>query len=111
MQINKTDNTVILTPEGKLDTLTSPAFSSGLLEELGKNPKTCIVDLSKITFLSSSGLQALLLGAKTAREKHTDYCVCGMNEMVKDVFVMSGFERFIKTFNDLKEAQKAYGLV
>jgi len=90
---------IIVSPNGKLDTISAPKFSDELSQLLKDKPKGCIIDLSKISFLSSSGLQALLAGAKTSKNNNIKYAVCSMNEMVNDVFTLSGFDRFIKTFD------------
>jgi anti-sigma B factor antagonist len=97
-------NFIIAIPSGKLDTISAPEFSKELLILLEKKPKGCIIDLSAVSFLSSSGLQALLAGAKKAKSSDIKYAVCNMSEMVNDVFTLSGFDRFIKTFNTKDDA-------
>jgi anti-anti-sigma factor len=104
MNYKEEDDFIIVAPSGKLDTISAPEFSKELLSILEKKPKGCIIDLSDISFLSSSGLQALLAGAKKAKNENIKYAVCGMNEMVNDVFTLSGFDRFIKTFNTKDDA-------
>jgi anti-sigma B factor antagonist len=104
MKIEEKDGFVIVSPSGKLDTLSAPEFSKELLVVLDKKPQACIVDLSQISFLSSSGLQAILAGAKKSKKDGIKYGVSGMNEMVKDVFVLSGFDRFIEAFDSLEGA-------
>jgi len=99
MNHKEKDGVIIVAPSGKLDTISAPEFSKELLAVLEKKPKACIIDLSDISFLSSSGLQALLAGAKKSKNENIKYGVCGMNEMVNEVFTLSGFDRFIKTFD------------
>jgi anti-sigma B factor antagonist len=92
------DNTLIVTPIGKLDTLNAPQFGEEFLLLLeAKNP-VCFLDLSQVSFLSSSGLQVLLAGAKTSKKNDTKFGVFGMNEMVNEVFTLSGFDNFIESF-------------
>jgi anti-sigma B factor antagonist len=104
MKIEKENDYTVISPEGRLDTVNAPQFSEELVALLETKPKGCVVDLSGVSFLSSSGLQALLVGAKTSKQNNIKYGVCGMNEMVKDVFVLSGFDRFIDVFDDVKGA-------
>jgi len=104
MDIKKENGFTIVLPQGKLDTITAPDFSKELLSVLDEKPKVCIIDLSNVSFLSSSGLQAILMGAKTSKKENIGFGVCGMNEMVNDVFTLSGFDRFIETFKDTKGA-------
>ena len=106
MKIEEKNNFLIISPEGRLDTITAPEFSKNLLSLLEKEKKSCIINLEKVSFLSSSGLQALLVGAKKSKENNTKYAVCCMNEMVKDVFLLSGFDRFIETFENIEDAMQ-----
>ena len=95
---------LIVVASGKLDTIHAPEFTNILKELLTKQPTSCLLDLSTVTFLSSSGLQALLTGAKIAKKDHFDFAVFGMHEMVQDVFTMSGFDQFIKSYASKEDA-------
>ena len=95
---------LIVVPTGKLDTINAPEFTKFLQELLSKHPYSCLLDLSQVSFLSSSGLQALLTGAKIAKKENFDFAVFGMKEMVSDVFTMSGFDQFIKSYASKEDA-------
>jgi anti-anti-sigma factor len=98
------DNHLIIVASGKLDTIHAPEFTKLLQELLSKQPSSCLLDLSEVSFLSSSGLQALLTGAKIAKKDNFDFAVFGMQEMVANVFSMSGFDQFIKSYTSKKDA-------
>jgi len=106
MQTNyhEEEGNLILKASGKLDTIHAPEFGKLLKERLEKKPTSCLLDLSKVTFLSSSGLQVLLAGAKTSKKEQLYFAVFGMSEMVNDVFYMSGFDHFIENFSSKEEA-------
>jgi len=95
---------LIVVASGKLDTIHAPEFTNILKDLLVKQPASCLLDLSDVSFLSSSGLQALLTGAKIAKKEHFDFAVFGMQEMVADVFKMSGFDQFINSFASKEDA-------
>jgi len=98
------NETLIIEVSGKLDTLNAPQFAQALEELLKQEKKSYLLDLSKVTFLSSSGLQVLLAGAKTTLKQNIPYRVFGMSEMVHDVFFLSGFNHFIDSFQTKEEA-------
>jgi len=98
------DKNLIVVPSGKLDTLNAPKFGQELATLLQSKPNSCLLDLSEVTFLSSSGLQVLLAGAKTSKKEGIKYRVYGMEEMVSDVFFLSGFDNFIDSFQTKEEA-------
>ena len=95
---------LIVVASGKLDTIHAPEFTKILTELLAKHPASCLLDLSTVSFLSSSGLQALLTGAKIAKKENFNFAVFGMQEMVSDVFTMSGFDQFINSYASKEEA-------
>ena len=98
------ENHLIVVPTGKLDTIHAPEFTKLLQELLAKQPSSCLLDLSSISFLSSSGLQSLLTGAKIAKKENFNFAVFGMQEMVADVFSMSGFDQFINSYASKEDA-------
>ena len=95
---------LIVTASGKLDTVNARKFGKILEKLLLDKPECCLLDFSKVSFLSSSGLQVLLAGAKISRRDGIAFGVFGMGEMVEDVFRLSGFNRFIPHFKDKDEA-------
>jgi len=106
MEVSSYDenNTLIVVPSGKLDTLNAPEFGKILSNLLNEKPSACFLDMSKVSFLASSGLQVLLAGAKISKRDGINFGVFGMDEMVEDVFIMSGFNNFIPSFVSKEEA-------
>jgi anti-sigma B factor antagonist len=104
MDLHEDGKCSILKATGKLDTINAPKFGELLEETLQKKPKFCLLDFSEVIFLSSSGLQVILAGAKISKKEHIEFGVFGMNEMVNDVFCMSGFNRYIKSFSSKEDA-------
>jgi len=95
---------LVVAPSGKLNTTHAPDFSKHVKTLLEAKPKACLIDLSKITFLASSGLQSILAAAKIAQKEEMHFGVFGMQEMAYNVFTMSGFNQFIQSFSSKEEA-------
>lgn len=104
ININDENNQITLSPIGNLDTINAPAFGEKLSNVLEKRPTHCFIDMQGVDFLSSSGLQALLSGAKISKGYEIKYTIIGMNEMVNEVFNISGFNHFIDSFSTKEEA-------
>ncbi len=100
----KEGDILIVAPSGKLDTAHAPDFLKRVEKLLEDEPKACLIDLDNITFLASSGLQSILASAKTAKKMQMHFGVFGMQDMTYNVFTMSGFNQFIKSFNSKEEA-------
>ncbi len=91
MTITKTKNasSLTLSVEGRLETLTAPELEKVVKEELD-GVTELVFDLSKLEYISSAGLRVLLTAQKimNARGKMK---ITGANEIVQEVFDITGF--------------------
>lgn len=90
----KGENEITLQVEGKVDTMTSPQLQEKILLSLQKM-STLIVDFEKVDYISSAGLRALLMGHKTAASKGGKMTIRHVNQVVKDIFKTTGFDKFL----------------
>ena len=75
--------------EGRLDTTTAPDLENALKENMdGINELT--MDFSKLDYISSAGLR-VLLSAHKAMSKKGGMKVTNVNEIVREVFDVTGF--------------------
>ena len=91
MTINKTvnGNALTIALEGRLDTTTAPELEQALKESLD-SAQELIMDFSKLDYISSAGLRVLLSAHKTMSKKG-GMKVTNANEMVLEVFDVTGF--------------------
>lgn len=91
MTINKTRNGNALTIalEGRLDTVTSPELEQELKNSLDAI-ESLILDFTKLDYISSAGLRVLLSAHKTMSKKG-GMKITNVNEIVKEVFDVTGF--------------------
>jgi anti-sigma B factor antagonist len=91
MTINKTQNGTALTLalEGRLDTMTAPELEAELKKSLD-GVETLNLDFSKLEYISSAGLRVLLSAHKLMTAKG-GMKVTNVNEIVKEVFEVTGF--------------------
>ena len=86
----KQDGTVLeIALEGRLDTMTSPELEAELNKSLG-GAETLIMDFSKLDYISSAGLRVLLSAHKVMNARG-GMKVTGVNEIVREVFEVTGF--------------------
>ena len=93
IEVIKNDDTITFKLEGRLDTTTSPDFESKINEEV-TNIKTLILDLKNLKYISSSGLR-VLLSAQKKMNKLGKMKLINVNEMVMEVFEMTGFSNIL----------------
>lgn len=86
---NMNGNALTITLEGRLDTTTAPELEKALKESI-ENANTLTLDFAALDYISSAGLRVLLSAHKTMSKKG-GMKVINVNEMVKEVFDVTGF--------------------
>ena len=91
MQINaaRNDSVLVLALEGRLDALTSPELENALNNSLS-GIDSLVLDFSKIEYVSSAGLRALL-SAHKRMSAQGGMKVTNVNEGVLEILKMTGF--------------------
>ena len=83
-----------VSPEGRLDTMTSPEFEKELLNLLG-GVSNLVLDMSKVEYVSSAGLRVILKAQKVMFNQG-EMKLVGVNENVMEVFEITGFSNILK---------------
>jgi anti-sigma B factor antagonist len=93
---------------GQLDPLTAPEVQDRLTPLLGRGPQTLVIDLSRVTFMDSTGLD-LLLDTKRALENERGFLVLlNPSESVLKVLELTGMSA---VFESLQTRPPAAGTV
>ena len=72
------------------------------------NNQRVLLNLDKLEYVSSSGLRAILLGAKLLQDKLGELKICQARDPVKTVLQTAGFDSLIKTYETEREAISAF---
>ena len=75
--------------EGRLDTMTAPELEAELKNDMG-GAESLTLDFSKLDYISSAGLR-VLLSAHKAMSAKGGMKVTNVNEIVQEVFEVTGF--------------------
>ncbi len=102
------DDVAIVDIEGNLDTTTAPTARGGFDSLLDEAQKTILVNLAKLDYTSSAGLRVLLALAKELQMVGGKLHLCSLNDTVRDIFEMSGFDGILKVFPSEAEALAAF---
>jgi len=98
------DQVYRIAPQGRLDAVTVPSLEAVIDEHLTAGHVRLVIDLAGVTYISSSGLRALLRARRQAQAGGGDVALCDMSERVKEVFDMIGFNNLFRIFPDASEA-------
>ena len=77
--------TIIFTFTGQLDAFSEKQFKTFVTSNLEKNPLPFVIDLTKIDFLDSSGLGALVQTAKECKKLKLNFSVIGNSRVVQTI--------------------------
>ena len=86
---NMNGTTLNVTLEGRLDTTTAPELEQALKDSMD-SANELTMDFAKLDYISSAGLR-VLLGAHKAMAKKGGMKVVNVNEVVDEVFDVTGF--------------------
>lgn len=83
---------------GRIDAAAVAAVQKVVRQAATSGPGDVVVDLSDVTFISSSGLRVLLLLARELRKGGSDIRLCAPRPQVAEVFRLTGFDRIFELF-------------
>jgi anti-sigma B factor antagonist len=106
MEIEEVKNgyTLVMTPEGRLDAQSAQPFQERILRRIQEGEKAILLDFSKIDYISSAGLRALLTAAKRLKESGGRLAICLLTDQVREVFKISGFDAVVEIHPDQETA-------
>jgi anti-sigma B factor antagonist len=105
----RADQVYCIAPQGRLDAVTVPALEAALDQHLAANHVRIVLDMTGVTYLSSSGLRAMLRARKAAQMSGGDVVLCGMTPRVHEIFEMIGFTSLFQVFREVTEAAASFG--
>jgi len=102
-------NALVLTLEGRLDHETTPEFREeilGAVRQAAGQELTIVLDLSRLEYLSSAGLNSLIIASRTARKEAVNIHAAGLQTMVRETWEISHLTLLVQTFPTMEEAMQ-----
>ena len=100
---------LIAKAEGRIDGANARDFEQAVQAVIEKNEAPVIIDCENLSYISSAGLRAILLIAKTLGKRDIAFALCSLSEPIAEIFRISGFDRIISTHSSQAEALAALG--
>ena len=94
---------------GRLDAVGSQAAIARVYAAISAGARNVLLDMSQVTFLSSSGLRALLLVRKELLAQSGELRLCALKPQVWEVFTLTGFTQVFAIHPTREEALSAFG--
>ena len=101
----------VLTAEatGRVDGVNASEFEQTLRDTIQDDDTAVILDLAGITYLSSAGLRAILLTARSLSQRKAKFMLCSPSAPIREVFEISGFDKIIPVHDTRDAAVAAIG--
>jgi anti-sigma B factor antagonist len=97
----------ILPLEGEIDLHVAPQISASLAAMIAAKPPTMVVDLSKVSYIDSSGLAALIEAMQKVGKYGGKFALSGLQEGVRPIFEISRLDQVFRIFPDNASALAA----
>jgi anti-sigma B factor antagonist len=111
MQLNiaeQEDVVVITIEEERMDAHNSSDLKEQMLQLFDEGKCNIVIDLSKVRFIDSSGLGALVSGFKNASAREGSLKLCSLQPQVRSMFELTRLHRVFEIFNNLDEVLKSF---
>lgn len=111
MDIQKSEEqgVIILSPSGRLDSNSAPDLEQAIdtigLDESGHH---LLLDFSNVEYISSAGLRVVLKTVKERQAASKSFAVSSMQDHVREVFEIAGFDAYVSIHPDNHLALKSF---
>jgi anti-anti-sigma factor len=89
---------IVLQPQGHLDLQGGKALEKHLVSLVPQPHDLCVIDLTQVDFMDSSGLVALVTGLKTARKCGCRLVLCNVQAPVRLILELTQLDSVVEIF-------------
>jgi anti-sigma B factor antagonist len=95
---------LVLVNEGELASATSTQFAERLGKAIADRHPLIVIDLSRTSFIDSSGLGALVAGLKQARREGTRLVLAALQEQAALIFRVTNAHKLFEIYPSVERA-------
>ncbi len=96
----------VLPLEGEIDLHVSQGIATSLKAMTDAKPPQFVVDLSRVTYIDSSGLAVLIEGMQNVGAYGGKFALAGLQDAVRPIFEIARLDQVFRIFPDVATAQK-----
>ena len=104
LQADQVEGILVISVAGRVDGLNAREFHNNMHREIVGSDNPVILDLEKLSYISSAGLRSILLVAKRLKDRNTRFIVCSLSGPVKEVFEITAFDIIIDVLGSRSDA-------
>src|SRR3954470_4789519 len=91
----------VLGLEGEIDLHVSPRVGVSLAQMTQKKANPVVVDLSRVSYIDSSGRAVLIEAMQNAQEYGGKFALAGLQENVRSIFEIARLDQVFRIFPDV----------
>lgn len=92
-----------LRPVGRIDSNTATRFDDLVTAAMDQR-RNLMIDFQDVPYITSAGVRVVMVAAKRASQNAGKLILCGMNDVVRNIFDISGFSKILVICTDEAEA-------
>ena len=89
---------------GRIDGSNAARFEEMLRSAIEESDRAVIMDFEQLLYISSAGLRAVLVTAKSLWKQGTTFALCSLSDQLRGAFASSGFDRVVRIHGSRREA-------
>jgi len=101
------DSQNVLPLHGEIDLNISPQIANTFNDMARARVPRVVVDLSKVTYIDSSGLAVLIVGMQQVKEYGGKFALAGLQSDVRSILETARLDQFFSTFPHVDDALAA----
>jgi anti-anti-sigma factor len=101
---NSLNDVSVIAVTGRIDANSSADLESFVIQIINAGTYRLVLDLSNISFISSSGLRVILTLAKNVEPRGGFVRLCGLRPLIQEIFDISGFSQVFTITRSVNEA-------
>jgi len=104
MPMPTADHPNVLPLDGEIDLHVSPRIASSLALMIEDQPKHLVVDLSRVSYIDSSGLAVLIEAMQNVAQYDGKFALAGLQDSVRPIFEIARLDQVFRIFPDVDSA-------
>ena len=104
MTTERQDDVLSIQVVGRIDGSNAIAFQEAVRTAVEDRDRATIMDCAELSYVSSAGLRAVLVTAKSLTNRDVRFALCALSDNVLEIFEKSGFDKIIAIRRSKAEA-------
>ena len=102
------DDVTLLYPRGYINAHTVRGFDGAIQQAMGRRRYKLVVNCEGLVYIASAGLGAMMGAIEEIRGSGGDLRLAGLNDTVRNIFEILGFNHLYRTYASEEEAVRSF---